>query len=149
MTTLRQFIRNKKSISKGERSNYNRSPKLQACPQKRAILVKVYTTVPKKPNSSIRKIVKARLSNGLYIRAAVSGQGHALQEHATVLIKANRVRDIPGIHYRVIRGPRDFTPVEKFKRKKSRSKHGIKLDKDAKYVVSAKSIELLASKTKK
>lgn len=146
MTTFQQFVRKKKKLTKSARLTYNRSPKLDKCPQRRGILVRIYTTVPKKPNSAVRKIVKLRLSNGQYLRAAVSGQGHTLQEHSTVLVKANRVRDIPGVHYRLIRGARDFIPTERKQRANSRSKYGIKKEKDVKVVVSAKSIEIFAKK---
>lgn len=146
MTTFQQFVRGKKKLTKSAKSAYNRSPKLEGCPQRRGILVRIYTTVPKKPNSAIRKIVKLRLSTGAYIRAAVSGQGHSLQEHSTVLVKANRVRDIPGVHYRLIRGARDFTPTERKLRVHSRSKYGIKIERDVKHIVSAKSIEIFAKK---
>lgn len=154
MTTFQQFVRNKKHLSKSSKTNYNRSPKLNKCPQRRGILVRIYTSVPKKPNSAVRKIVKLRLSTGSYIRAAVSGQGHSLQEHATVLVKANRVRDMPGVHYRLIRGARDFNSAERHDDSKprttSRSKYGIKrLTKEEfmhKSTISAKSIEIFAKK---
>lgn len=148
MTTLRQHVRRRKALAKSELFNYNRSPKLDGCPQKRAILVKVYQTVPKKPNSSNRKIVKARIpGNRKYFRAAVSGQGHNLAEHATVLFKANRVRDIPGVHYRLIRGPQDFLAVEKFKRRNARSKYGIRLERELKLKVSDKMIAKFGAET--
>lgn len=130
MTTLNQLLRNRKKISKGDRIPYNRSPKLEKCPQKRAIITKIATTKPKKPNSAVRKIVKVRLSTKKYIRAVVPGQGFFLQEHSTVLIKAGRIRDIPGLHYRVIRGARDFISPERgiYVRTTGRSKYGIKKD---------------------
>ena len=125
MSTFRQFVRRRKALAKGDRRPYNRSPKLEGCPQKRGICVKVGTTKPKKPNSAVRKIAKVRLSTGKYVRAAISGQGFILLEHSIVIVKANRVRDIPGVHYRLIRGLRDFVTSERTPRENKRSKHAV------------------------
>lgn len=102
----------------------NRKKALQGCPQKWGMCLRVYTTTPKKPNSGIRKIAKIRLSNLKNIIAHIPGIGHNLQEHSCVLVRGGRVRDIPGIQYRVIRGLLDCKPVTS--RKTSRSKYSVK-----------------------
>lgn len=102
----------------------NRKKSLQNCPQKFGICLRVYTTTPKKPNSGIRKVAKVRLSNLKNIIANIPGIGHNLQEHSSVLIRGGRVRDIPGVQYRVIRGLLDCKPVDQ--RKTSRSKYSVK-----------------------
>lgn len=102
-----------------------KSPALQACPQKRGVCTRVYTTTPKKPNSAIRKIARVRLTSGFEITAYIPGIGHNLQEHSVVLIRGGRVKDLPGVRYRVIRGTLDTEGVKG--RIKSRSKYGVKL----------------------
>lgn len=102
----------------------NRKKSLQNCPQKFGICLRVYTTTPKKPNSGIRKVAKVRLSNLKNIIANIPGIGHNLQEHSSVLVRGGRVRDIPGVQYRVIRGLLDCKPVDQ--RKTSRSKYSVK-----------------------
>lgn len=102
----------------------NRKKALQKCPQKFGICLRVYTTTPKKPNSGIRKVAKIRLSNLKNIIANIPGIGHNLQEHSCVLVRGGRVRDVPGVQYRVIRGLLDCKPVDS--RKTSRSKYGVK-----------------------
>jgi small subunit ribosomal protein S12 len=102
----------------------DRKKALQKCPQKWGICLRVYTTTPKKPNSGIRKIAKIKLSNLKNIIAHIPGIGHNLQEHACVLVRGGRVRDIPGIQYRVVRGLLDCKPV--LSRKTSRSKYSVK-----------------------
>ena len=98
---------------------------LHACPQKFGVCVRVYTCTPKKPNSGIRKVAKVRLSNQRSVLAHIPGIGHNLQEHSTVLVRGGRVRDIPGVQYRIMRGLRDCKPVGD--RKAKRSKYGVKL----------------------
>jgi small subunit ribosomal protein S12 len=102
----------------------NRKKALQTCPQKWGMCLRVYTTTPKKPNSGIRKVAKIRLSNFKTIIAHIPGIGHNLQEHSCVLVRGGRVRDIPGIQYRVLRGLLDCKPVSN--RKTSRSKYSVK-----------------------
>jgi len=97
---------------------------LERCPQRRGICLKVYTTTPKKPNSGLRKVAKIRLTNGRKIIGQIPGIGHNLHEHSSVMIRAGRVRDIPGVKYRIIRGLYDCKPVNN--RKTSRSKYGVK-----------------------
>lgn len=91
-------------------------------PQKRGVCIQVKTVTPKKPNSALRKVTKVRLSNGMEVTAYIPGEGHNLQEHSVVLIRGGRVKDLPGIRYKVIRGKLDVAGVEK--RRQSRSKYG-------------------------
>ena len=116
-----------KQLLKGARKpkiKRDRKKALQGCPQKFGICLRVYTTTPKKPNSGVRKVAKVRLSNFRSIIANIPGIGHNLQEHSSVLIRGGRVRDIPGVQYRVIRGLLDCKPVDH--RKTSRSKYSVK-----------------------
>jgi small subunit ribosomal protein S12 len=94
-------------------------------PQRAAVVVRVGTTKPKKPNSAVRKIAKAVLGDGRAVRAVIPGSGHDLQEHNTVLIRAGRVRDVPGVHYRVVRNRLDCDPPTGFRRVSRRSKFGV------------------------
>ncbi len=100
---------------------------LQGNPQKRGVCVRVYTTTPKKPNSALRKVARVRLTNGMEVTAYIPGIGHELQEHAVVLVRGGRVRDLPGVRYHIIRGSLDTTGVKE--RKKGRSKYGAKKQK--------------------
>jgi small subunit ribosomal protein S12 len=109
-----------------------RSRLLRRCPQRKAICSRVYILKPKKPNSSNRKIAKVTVSYKIgavveYKNALVSipGQGHPLQKHSEVLLRGGRVRDLPGVHYKLVRGKYDFISTEKFKRTQRRSKYGI------------------------
>lgn len=95
-------------------------------PFKRGVCVQVKTMTPKKPNSALRKIARVRLSNGQVVTAYIPGEGHNLQEHSVVLVKAGRKRDLPGVRYIVVRGVYDTTPVEG--RSRGRSKYGVKAD---------------------
>jgi len=99
---------------------------LNGCPQKRGICMRVYTMKPKKPNSAIRKITKVFLCTRRYITIYIPGIGHNLQQHAMVLVRGGRAKDLPGVHYHAIRGKLDFNFRETFQRRKSRSKYGIK-----------------------
>jgi len=120
--TFNQAIRRKRTHNQ---RRYNRSPKMAGCPQKTGICLRVGTTKPKKPNSAIRKIAKVRLYTGYNVRAVIPGSGFQLQEHNTVLVRAGRVRDIPGIHYRLIRNKLDLGPPSAFQRQQRRSKFGV------------------------
>jgi small subunit ribosomal protein S12 len=95
---------------------------MQACPQKRGVCIRVYTTTPKKPNSALRKVARVRLTNGLEVTSYIPGVGHNLQEHSIVMIRGGRVKDLPGIRYHIIRGTLDTAGVAG--RKQSRSKSG-------------------------
>ena len=103
------------------------SPALRACPQKRGVCTRVYTTTPKKPNSALRKVARVRLTNGFEVTSYIPGVGHNLQEHSVVLIRGGRVKDLPGVRYHIIRGTLDASGVDG--RHKSRSKYGAKRPK--------------------
>jgi small subunit ribosomal protein S12 len=123
MTTLQQLIKfeRKKKIVR------TKAPALASSPQKKGVCLKVYTRTPKKPNSAIRKIAKIKLTNKFEIIAYIPGETHNLQEHSVVLIRGGRVKDLPGVHYHIIRGKYDFQGIQN--RKKSRSKYGTKKNK--------------------
>lgn len=98
---------------------------LEGCPQKKGICVRIRTTKPKKPNSAIRKIARVKLSNNKLITAYIPGHGHSLQKYSTVLVRGGRVKDVPGLKYKIIRGKFDLTPLELIVRTNGRSKYGI------------------------
>jgi small subunit ribosomal protein S12 len=104
-----------------------KAPALDACPQKRGVCTRVYTTTPKKPNSALRKVARVRLTNNIEVTAYIPGEGHNLQEHSIVLIRGGRIKDLPGVRYHIIRGTLDTSGVED--RKNSRSKYGAKKPK--------------------
>ena len=107
----------------------SKSRALDACPQRRGVCTRVYTTTPKKPNSALRKVAKVRLTNKVEVIAYIPGEGHNLQEHSIVLIRGGRVKDLPGVRYHVVRGTLDSVGVAK--RMQSRSKYGAKRPKAA------------------
>ena len=120
MPTINQLIRKgRKTVVKK-----NKVPALKACPQKRGVCTRVYTSTPKKPNSALRKVARVRLTNGIEVTSYIPGEGHNLQEHSIVLIRGGRVKDLPGVRYHIIRGALDTAGVEG--RKNSRSKYGTK-----------------------
>ena len=100
---------------------------MQACPQKRGVCTRVYTTTPKKPNSALRKVAKVRLTNGFEVIGYIPGEGHNLQEHSVVMIRGGRVKDLPGVRYHILRGVLDTQGVKD--RKQRRSKYGAKRPK--------------------
>ena len=120
MPTINQLVRN------GRKSKVKKTsaPALKACPQKRGVCTRVYTTTPKKPNSALRKVARVRLTNGMEVTSYIPGEGHNLQEHSVVLIRGGRVKDLPGVRYHIIRGALDTVGVQG--RKRSRSKYGTK-----------------------
>jgi small subunit ribosomal protein S12 len=120
MPTIHQLVRNGRRQIKKKTA----SPALQANPQKRGVCTRVYTSTPKKPNSALRKVARVRLTNGVEVTAYIPGVGHNLQEHAIVLIRGGRVKDLPGVRYHIIRGTLDTMGVQN--RKQSRSKYGAK-----------------------
>ncbi len=123
MPTINQLVRKgRKKI--GKKKN-NRA--LGACPQRRGVCTRVYTTTPKKPNSALRKVARVRLSNGIEVTAYIPGEGHNLQEHSLVLVRGGRVKDLPGVRYHIVRGALDASGVDG--RTKSRSKYGTKRPK--------------------
>ena len=120
MPTIQQLIRNGRKLQKARTD----SPALKACPQKRGVCVRVYTTTPKKPNSALRKVAKVRLTNGEEVIAYIGGEGHNLQEHSIVLVRGGRVKDWRGVRYHIVRGALDTAGVEG--RSQRRSKYGTK-----------------------
>ena len=106
------------------------SPALENCPFKRGVCLQVYTRTPKKPNSAMRKVAKVRLTNGFEVIVYIPDEGHTLQEHSIVLIRGGRVKELPGVRYHIVRGALDATGVEK--RRRSRSKYGVKRPKAGK-----------------
>jgi len=123
MPTINQLVR------KGRKRVVNKtaSPALKACPQKRGVCTRVYTTTPKKPNSALRKVCRVRLTNGYEVTSYIGGEGHNLQEHSVVLIRGGRVKDLPGVRYHTVRGTLDTSGVSA--RRQSRSKYGAKRPK--------------------
>ena len=105
----------------------NKVPAMQQCPQKRGVCTRVYTTTPKKPNSALRKVARVRLTSHIEVTAYIPGVGHNLQEHSIVLVRGGRVRDLPGVRYKVIRGSLDTQGVRG--RKQARSRYGAKKEK--------------------
>ena len=120
MPTIQQLVR------KGRKSLVKKSKSLalSACPQRRGVCTRVYTTTPKKPNSAMRKVARVRLTNGYEVNAYIPGEGHNLQEHSIVLIRGGRVKDLPGVRYHIVRGALDTAGVEG--RNQRRSKYGTK-----------------------
>jgi small subunit ribosomal protein S12 len=123
MATINQLVR-KPRAKKVDKSNV---PALKACPQRRGVCTRVYTTTPKKPNSALRKVARVRLTSGYEVTSYIGGEGHNLQEHSVVLIRGGRVKDLPGVRYHVVRGSLDTSGVDK--RRAGRSKYGTKRPK--------------------
>lgn len=126
MPTINQLIRKPRQAPESK----SKVPAMQACPQKRGVCTRVYTTTPKKPNSALRKVCKVRLTNGFEVISYIGGEGHNLQEHSVVLIRGGRVKDLPGVRYHTVRGSLDTAGVKD--RKQSRSKYGTKRAKAGK-----------------
>ena len=123
MPTIQQLIRKPRQ----PKPTRTKTPALKACPQRRGVCTRVYTTTPKKPNSALRKVAKVRLTNGHEIIAYIGGEGHNLQEHSIVLVRGGRVKDLPGVRYHTVRGALDTSGVQN--RKQGRSKYGTKRPK--------------------
>ncbi|MEK9976384.1 MAG: 30S ribosomal protein S12 [Gammaproteobacteria bacterium] len=123
MATINQLVR-KPRKTKVVKSDV---PALEACPQRRGVCTRVYTTTPKKPNSALRKVARVRLTNGQEVTSYIGGEGHNLQEHSVVVIRGGRVKDLPGVRYHIVRGSLDTQGVEN--RKQGRSKYGAKKPK--------------------
>ena len=123
MATVNQLGR-KPRARKVAKSNV---PALEACPQKRGVCTRVYTTTPKKPNSALRKVCRVRLTNGFEVTSYIGGEGHNLQEHSVILIRGGRVKDLPGVRDHTVRGALDCSGVKD--RKQARSKYGVKRPK--------------------
>ena len=120
MPTINQLIRHPRVVQKAKK----KVPALQESPQKRGVCTRVYTTTPKKPNSALRKVARVRISGGIEVTAYIPGEGHNLQEHSVVLVRGGRVKDLPGVRYKVVRGTLDAAGVSD--RKKARSQYGVK-----------------------
>jgi small subunit ribosomal protein S12 len=125
MPTINQLVRKPRQVEVAK----SKVPALDACPQKRGVCTRVYTTTPKKPNSALRKVAKVRLTNGFEVISYIGGEGHNLQEHSVVLIRGGRVKDLPGVRYHIVRGSLDLQGVKD--RKQSRSKYGAKRPKQS------------------
>ena len=129
MPTTSQLVRNgrvapkKKLATPGLKSGKGRKRKV-AAPQRRGVCTRVYTTTPKKPNSALRKVARVRISGSIEVTAYIPGEGHNLQEHSVVLVRGGRVKDLPGVRYKVVRGTLDAAGVSD--RKKARSQYGVK-----------------------
>jgi small subunit ribosomal protein S12 len=123
MATINQLVR-KPRRSKVKSNN---SAALKACPQKRGVCTRVYTTTPKKPNSALRKVARVRLTNGFEVTSYIGGEGHNLQEHSVILIRGGRVKDLPGVRFHTVRGALDCAGVND--RRQGRSKYGAKRPK--------------------
>ena len=120
MPTINQLIRKPRQ----PKPTRNKVPALKACPQRRGVCTRVYTTTPKKPNSALRKVAKVRLTSGYEVVSYIPGEGHNLQEHSVVLIRGGRVKDLPGVRYHILRGVLDTQGVKD--RKQRRSHYGVK-----------------------
>src|ERR1700680_4924549 len=122
MPTIQQLVR------KGRRDKVAKvkTAALKGSPQRRGVCTRVYTTTPKKPNSALRKVARVKLTTGVEVTAYIPGEGHNLQEHSMVLVRGGRVRDLPGVRYKIIRGALDASGV--VNRKQARSRYGAKRD---------------------
>jgi len=123
MPTINQLVRKPRK----RQTSRTKTPVLENCPQKRGVCLQVKVMTPKKPNSALRKVARVRLSNGKEVTAYIPGEGHNLQEHSIVLVRGGRVRDLPGVRYKVIRGVLDTLGVSN--RKQARSRYGAKHSK--------------------
>ncbi len=126
MPTVNQLVK----YGRAKESSRTKSPALQACPQRRGVCTRVYTTTPKKPNSALRKVARVKLTSKVEVTAYIPGVGHNLQEHSIVLVRGGRVKDLPGVRYHIIRGALDASGVEN--RKQGRSLYGVKRPKAGK-----------------
>ncbi len=120
MPTINQLVRKGRS----SRQAKTKTPALKGAPQRRGTCTRVYTHTPKKPNSALRKVARVRLTNGIEITAYIPGEGHNLQEHSSVLVRGGRVKDLPGVRYKVVRGALDASGVNQ--RAQARSRYGAK-----------------------
>jgi len=118
--TIQQLVRQGRTPPRAK----GRTPALKGSPQRRGVCTRVYTTTPKKPNSALRKVARVRLTSGMEVTAYIPGIGHNLQEHSIVLVRGGRVKDLPGVRYKIIRAALDTAGVRD--RKQARSKYGAK-----------------------
>ena len=120
MPTIEQLVRKGRKVPKVK----TKAPALKGSPQRRGVCTRVYTHTPKKPNSALRKVARVRLTSGYEVTAYIPGVGHNLQEHSIVLVRGGRVKDLPGVRYKVVRGTLDAAGVSD--RKQARSRYGVK-----------------------
>lgn len=120
MPTINQLVRKGRKSQKSK----TKTPALKGSPQRRGVCTRVMTTTPRKPNSALRKIARVRLTSGVEVTAYIPGIGHNLQEHSIVLVRGGGVKDVPGVHYKIVRGTLDTAGVRD--RKKARSRYGSK-----------------------
>ncbi|MDN5876025.1 MAG: 30S ribosomal protein S12 [Brevibacterium sp.] len=123
MPTIQQLVRKGRHV----KSAGSDAPALKSSPQRRGVCTRVYTTTPKKPNSALRKVARVKLSSQIEVTAYIPGEGHNLQEHSIVLVRGGRVKDLPGVRYRIVRGSLDTQGVKG--RRQARSKYGAKREK--------------------
>jgi small subunit ribosomal protein S12 len=121
--TINQLVRKGRT----DKVSKNKTPALKGSPQRRGVCTRVYTTTPKKPNSALRKVARVRLTSGIEVTAYIPGVGHNLQEHSIVLVRGGRVKDLPGVRYKIIRGSLDTQGVKN--RRQARSRYGAKREK--------------------
>ncbi len=121
--TIQQLVRK----GRQDKVDKTKTPALKGSPQRRGVCTRVYTTTPKKPNSALRKVARVRLTSGIEVTAYIPGVGHNLQEHSIVLVRGGRVKDLPGVRYKIIRGALDTQGVKN--RKQARSRYGAKKEK--------------------
>ena len=124
MPTIQQLVRKGRSSKKSTL----KTAALKGSPQRRGVCTRVFTTTPKKPNSALRKVARVRLSSGIEVTASIPGEGHNLQEHSIVLVRGGRVRDLPGVRYKIVRGALDTQGVKG--RQQARSRYGAKKEKN-------------------
>jgi len=120
MPTIQQLVRK----GRQDKVAKQKTAALKGSPQRRGVCTRVYTTTPKKPNSALRKVARVKLTSGIEVTAYIPGEGHNLQEHSVVLVRGGRVKDLPGVRYKVVRGTLDAAGVSD--RKQSRSQYGVK-----------------------
>ena len=120
MPTVNQLVRKGREVPRSK----TKTPALAGAPQRRGVCTRVYTHTPKKPNSALRKVARVRLTNQMEVTTYIPGEGHNLQEHSVVLVRGGRVKDLPGVRYKVVRGTLDAAGVSD--RKKARSQYGVK-----------------------
>ena len=120
MPTIQQLVRQGRETQKKK----NKAPALKRSPQRRGVCTRVFTITPRKPNSALRKVARVRLTSGVEVTCYIPGEGHNLQEHSVVLVRGGRVKDLPGVRYKVVRGTLDAAGVSD--RKKARSQYGVK-----------------------
>jgi small subunit ribosomal protein S12 len=120
MPTIQQLVRQGREARKEK----TKAPALKGSPQRRGVCTRVYTMTPKKPNSALRKVARVRLTSQIEVTCYIPGEGHNLQEHSIVLVRGGRVKDLPGVRYKIVRGTLDTAGVKD--RRQARSRYGAK-----------------------